>query len=183
MVGQKGYCFSREVCENYRERNFLYHEGSFKNARSIGMNKALIFFILIAVTGNVHAQQTEIDSLLKALPHAAQGKPRIDLLNKIAYSYTLLSVEEAEKFVKQSLLESRASRYNDGLAKAYRLLGSIYYIRGEYNLATEYDYNSLKLYEKLGDLWGCAGLLNSLAMVSAEQREYDKVYERSESVV
>lgn len=143
------------------------------------MNKALIFFILITVTGNVHAQQKQIDSLLKILPHAAQGKPRIDVLNKIAYSYTLISVEEAEKIVKQSLQESRDSRYDDGLAKAYRLLGSICYIRGEYNLAAEYDYTALKLYEKLEDPWGCSGLLNSLAMIFAEQREYDKVYELS----
>ena len=135
----------------------------------------LVFFIV--VSNRSHAQGNHIDSLLKVLPHAHAGEERVTILNKLAFSYTLISVAEAEKFTRQSMQEARDADYATGLAEAFKIMGIIYYVRGEYNLATQYAYEALTLYEKADDKRGQAKVLNNLALVSLAEKDYQKVFD------
>lgn len=123
------------------------------------------------------AQQPEIDSLQKRLATVAPGKERIDVLNRLAFLQTLGSVDKSEQHTKQALQEAQAINYNSGLAESFKILGIVYYLRGEYSLATQYLYEALKLYEKLLDRAGQAKVLNNLALISLAQKDYNEVYD------
>jgi tetratricopeptide (TPR) repeat protein len=142
------------------------------------MKRTLIYIVLWTITSYVgYAQQTGIDSLLKQLPQIEAGRPRVDALNKLAFAYTLVSVLESEKFTREALKTSQSINYPSGLAESFKILGIIYYVRGEFNLATQYSYEALKLYEKLLDKTGQGKVLNNLALISLAQMDYEKVYE------
>jgi tetratricopeptide (TPR) repeat protein len=113
------------------------------------------------------------------LPLTEAGKPRIDVLNKLAFAYTLVSVQESEKFTRRAMEASQAIDYSSGVAESFKILGIVYYIRGEYNLATQYSYEALKLYEVLLDKPGQARVLNNLALISLAQEDFEKVYDLS----
>jgi tetratricopeptide (TPR) repeat protein len=143
--------------------------------------RALVFLVAFTVASHVCWAQKNpsIDSLLNVLPKAHPGKERVAALNKLAFAYTLISVAEAEKFTKQSLQEARDANYETGLAEAFKIMGIIYYVRGEYNLSTQYAYEALTLYEKTNDKIGQAKVLNNLGLVSLAEKDYRKVYELS----
>lgn len=125
------------------------------------------------------AQQKVIDSLQNVVSNVKGGKLRIDALNKLAFAYTLVSVEESERFTKEALREAQAINYAAGLAESFKILGIIYYVRGEYSLATQYSYEALNLYEKLLDEPGQGKVFNNLALISLGQQDYPKVYDFS----
>ncbi|RAW01410.1 tetratricopeptide repeat protein [Pseudochryseolinea flava] len=140
------------------------------------MARTLIFLVSLLTT--IHgavAQQQRIDSLLKALPKAEAGKLHVDALNRLAFAYTPVSVTEAERLTKESIQEAREYNYESGIADAYRTLGVIYYVRGEYHLGAQYSYEALNLYEKLKDKTGQAKVLNNLALIYLEEKDFEKV--------
>lgn len=141
------------------------------------MARTLIFLVsLLTATSNYGiAQQYRIDSLLRILPQQEVGKPRVDLLNNLAFAYTPVSVSDAEKFTKQSIQEAREHDYEAGIADAYRILGIIYYVRGEYHLGAQYSYEALNFYEKLKDKTGQAKVLNNLSLIYLEEKDFEKV--------
>jgi tetratricopeptide (TPR) repeat protein len=123
----------------------------------------------------VIAQQYRIDSLLKILPNQEAGKAHVDVLNALAFAYTPVSVFEAEAAAKKSIQEARQFNYDAGIADAYKIFGVIYFVRGEYHLAAQYSYEALNLYEKLKDKTGQSKVLNNLALIFLEEKDFDKV--------
>jgi signal transduction histidine kinase len=128
----------------------------------------------------VFAQQHRIDSLLKVLPTIEDEKQRIDLLNALAFQYTILSPSDAEKFANDAVVKARGISYKKGLAESLKILGILHYVRNEYSVAVEYCYQSLKLYEEINDPSGRAKVLNNLALIFSKQNQFDKAREFSE---
>lgn len=123
--------------------------------------------------GYVCGQQYKIDSLNLLLPKTA-GKARVDVLNRLAFVYSLAMVPDAEKIANEAAQRAREMRYEAGLAEAFKNLSLVYQARSEYALAIDYNYQSLKLYESLGDKRGQSKVLNNLALVLLEQKEYER---------
>ena len=103
------------------------------------MERTAIFFWSIVFWFSVsQAQATrELDSLLHALPSIETGPGRIDLLNNLASAYTLISIDEAEKYATQAIGHSREANYRSGLAEGYKILGATYYVKGEHDKAID----------------------------------------------
>lgn len=131
---------------------------------------------LFTFSGKTLAQHNKIDSLLNKLPKAAEGSERIDLLNALAFSYTLISVAEAEKFVTEAKQKSNEIHYTAGLAESFKIQGLIYFVRADYSTAVDYSYQALKLYESLGDKQGQSRVLNNLSLIFIDQKEYERAY-------
>ena len=137
---------------------------------------AIAVALLLAV-GQAHAQPQKIDSLLKALPLNPGGEAHIDILNKLAFSYTLVSVTEAEKFVSEAVRLAQAQRYEKGSAEGYKILGTIFYLRGEHEKAIEYSYAALKIYDAQKDKSGQSKVLNNIALIFMARKDFARVYE------
>jgi tetratricopeptide (TPR) repeat protein len=141
---------------------------------------AFLFWLVTVSFYSSHAQaKHELDSLLNALPRVQDGVKRIDLLNNLASSYTLFSIDDAEKFATQAIGQSRETNYQKGLAEGYKTLGATYYVKGEHDKAIEYSYEALKLYESNDDKAGQSDVLNNMAMVFTARGEIDKAYDLS----
>ncbi|WP_333818803.1 tetratricopeptide repeat protein [Ohtaekwangia sp.] len=138
--------------------------------------KILSSFVLILTFAStvVLAQHRKIDSLLKVLPKTEDKKQHIDLLNELAFQYLLISVDDADKVVRDAVTESRTIAYKKGLAESLKILGIIHFVKNEYGVAAEYDYQSLKLYEELDDLSGQSKVLNNLSLLFSKQNQFDK---------
>ena len=138
--------------------------------------KNLISFLFVSLIASslVAGQQHRIDSLLKVLPKAENEKQRVDLLNELAFQYSLISASDAEKFVSQASSAAQASSYKKGLAESLKIQGVLHYVRNEYSVAVEYCYQALKLYEELNDMSGKAKVLNNLSMIFTQQNQFDK---------
>jgi len=143
----------------------------------------LILCCLVCGTMTAAAQQYSIDSLLQVLPLTKDGEKRIEVLNNLAFAYTLVSVRESEKFVTEAMQLARDHGYKKGLAESLKVLGIINYVRSEYNLATEYTFQALDLYGELNDQAGQSKALNNLAMIFNEQKEYDRAFQFSRQSV
>ncbi|HYG17768.1 MAG TPA: tetratricopeptide repeat protein [Ohtaekwangia sp.] len=139
--------------------------------------KIVIVLGLLAFTSGIRAQPARLDSLLKLLPETENGPRRIDVLNQLAFLYSPVAVEEAEKFVVQAVAESRAIQYDAGTAEAFKILGVIYYVRGDFAHAAEYQYKALKIYEALNDRSGQGKVLNNLALIFIAEKDFGRVYE------
>jgi tetratricopeptide (TPR) repeat protein len=146
------------------------------------MVRTLIFLVCLLTTTNnfAVAQQYRVDSLLRILPKQEAGIAHVDALNALAFAYTPVSVSEAEAITKQSIQEAREFNYESGVADAYKILGVIYYVRGEYHLAAQYSYEALNLYEKLADKPGQAKVLNNLSLIFLEEKDFEKAKTFSE---
>jgi tetratricopeptide (TPR) repeat protein len=141
----------------------------------VQLGVSLMLFFVPAQARALHA----IDSLLMALPTVETGQKRIDLLNTLALAYTVISVEEAEKFATQAIGLAREVNYEIGLAESYKVLGMTYYVKGEHDKAIEYSFQSLKLYESADNLAGQSDVLNNMAVVFTARKELDKAYNLS----
>ena len=142
------------------------------------MERTAIFFWCIVFWFSASQAQAnrELDSLLHALPSIETGPRRIDLLNNLASAYTLISIDEAEKYATQAIGHSREANYHSGLAEGYKILGSTYYVKGEHDKAIEYLYEALRLYEATDDKIGQSDVLNNMAIVFTAREEIDKAY-------
>ncbi len=129
--------------------------------------------LLLGCAGYVFGQQYRIDSLTLLLPKTA-GKERVDLLNRLSFAYTLAMSQDAEKIASEAVQRARELQYEAGLAEGFKNLSLAYQGRGEYAMAMDYSYQSLKLYESLGDKAGQSKVLNNLALILLEQKEYER---------
>jgi len=144
------------------------------------MKKTLPMVAAVALwlfAGLVQAQPLKIDSLLRILPLHSGGESRIEILNKLAFSYTRLSVTEAERFVSEAIRLAQAQHYQKGLAEGYKILGTISFLRGEHDKAIEYSYASLKIYDAIEDKSGQSKVLNNIALIFMARKDFARVYE------
>lgn len=139
----------------------------------------LFCLVVLFLRGNDAQAKPGLDSLLNALPAVENGQKRIDLLNNLALAYTLISVDEAEKFATQAIGQSREANYTAGLAEGYKILGATYYVKGEHDKAIEYSYEALKLYEANGNIFGQSDVLNNMAIVFTAREDIDKAFNLS----
>lgn len=138
------------------------------------------FFVLAFVVlclSRVFCQQHQIDSLLKILPATRDSTVRVDILNALAFQYIPLSLSSAEEFARQAMTDAGAIAYKRGLAESLKNMGTVHMVRGEYTMAVETGYQSLKLYEQLHDKAGRSKAMNNLALVFNERGEFDKAYD------
>ncbi|MEQ8242789.1 tetratricopeptide repeat protein [Fulvivirga sp.] len=136
------------------------------------MRKGLLILLMVFLAFKSDAFQN-LDSLENALK-TAQGKNRVDVLNKLYIVYNRLNPTKA---LEQSILALELANeisYPNGRAAALNNIGVIYKNQGVYDEALEYYIESLRISTEIDDKKAQASTLNNIGTVYSLKKVYDK---------
>ena len=125
-----------------------------------------------------------VDSLKKNLLSSAEDTGKVNTLNYLSkelrnggnYSEALKFAMDAKNIAEKQARSSNAviaKAGKKGLAKAYTAMAIIYWYQGNYPLALENNYASLKLYEELDFKKGIAAAYNNLGLIYTDSKNFD----------
>lgn len=113
----------------------------------------------------VSAQNSEIDSLRKALAnHAELDTLRIDILNELSFAHYSIDPNEGIRYSQQAI--DLATQLNDltRLARAFNNKSANHWAKGEDSLAFAMGERALEIHQETGNMLGAAKALNNLAL-------------------
>src|ERR1700748_2023716 len=111
-----------------------------------------------------------------AVNFATQDTAEVDLLNKQGFSMRQTNHDETIKKAQQALEMAKKLNYINGIAEAYRTMGvGEYYANNEAKAIADY-YDALTFYEKAGNQYGQAKVLNNIGILYLHL-DYDRALE------
>ena len=137
------------------------------------MKKVIILLLLLYTVHSVWAQNTETDSLKKALDTMREGPARVLALEGLSYAYVSAYPDTALQYAQDGL--KLAQKINDRIGQAYctNALGNVYFSVGDYPKALEMYLQSLKMKEGLkNQQQAIAVTYFDIANVYTEQEDY-----------
>jgi len=143
------------------------------------MKQVMLALIFLRFSSAV-AQPDSLDAIQQQLDHAQTQEEKIDLLNKLAYEYTQLSLSTAEVLATEALEKATAINYKTAMGNSNNILGITYSIRGDYTTGLDYFYKALRIREDLNDLAAASKTLTNIARVFHYQKDFAKAREYTE---
>jgi signal transduction histidine kinase len=101
-----------------------------------------VFFFLITEIGFLHAQESNVDSLVTLLNKAKSPQVKSDLLNEIATAYYDYDLIKGLEYAEQALKLSESVSYGPGIRTALTLKGYYFFDTGDYRKALELYHQS-----------------------------------------
>jgi signal transduction histidine kinase len=115
------------------------------------------------ITGNVCAQQKDIDSLEHVLTKStANDTNKVNLLNQIAFDYYGVNISQLKIYANRALQLSLQLKFNRGEAFAYKNIGLGYLGSNANPMALIYFDKALAIFKKLNDKLNSARILNNM---------------------
>lgn len=150
----------------------------FKPAKNLTPIKSFAFLLVtLLILGSASStnQNNALDSLIKELNTSSKDDTlKVNLLNKIGYKFWIVDANESIRYGEKALKLSKKLRYNNGLARANRIIGVAYWSQGFQNNALEHLKESYALYKDIEDKAGMANTTLNLGMVYADLHDYEK---------
>ncbi len=135
------------------------------------------FLLLILATGNVHAQQKKIDSLIKEIQTAKLDTNRVMKLAALSRLYYLFKPDTALVLGQQAYDIAQGLNFPKGEAIALNRIASCYNAVGDYPKALQFFIKALKIAESSGDQEGIGRAINNMGDLYMTQGEYNKALE------
>jgi len=130
----------------------------------------IIFFLFASQT---HAQSKNIDSLLTLLKTDKGDTAKAIHLNKLCWEHFLIGLyDEGLSYGKQGLALAQSLSFKKGMAAAYNNIGITYERQGNYPLALQNHFASLKIREAINDKNGIAVSYNNIGAVYQKQDNF-----------
>lgn len=133
--------------------------------------KHLILLILYLFSFSLFAQ-TNIDSLEALLPNK-NGLEKVILLNKLGYEYWKIAPEKGLEYANTAYDMALNEESKVEIAKALENIGINNWAKSELNLALEYNFKALKIYEEINYLEGISATYNNLGTVYLDLFDYE----------
>ena len=109
--------------------------------------------ILFILSQTLFAQSSvfpKIDSLINELNFKSDfDTTKVNIFAEIAYSYSDKKPDEGIAYGMRGIELAEKINFKKGLASVFNALGICYYAKAEYDVALDYDFKSLKIYEEL----------------------------------
>lgn len=133
----------------------------------------LLAYLLCLASLPAHAQDKKaIDSLMHIYNNTKHDTAKILLLASIAHQYANSRPDTCITLAQQSLSKSSLIGFKQGIARNANTLAIVYRGRREWNLASDYQQRSLKIYEQMGDKYGNMSSLMGLGLIDFYQNKY-----------
>lgn len=130
------------------------------------MKKSLHLIIVLFFHFNFceaqRSDQAKIDSMINLLTSAKDDTNKVKLLTEISYSYPYTNPNAGIQYGNEAMQLAKKLNWIEGIASANYAIGGNYINKADYANALKYDYESLKIYEKLNDKPKQAMLLRNL---------------------
>lgn len=122
----------------------------------------LLLLTLILTSFNSNAQKVKTDSLISVLQESTNNLDRLKVLNELTVQLRRSYPDSALYYAKQT--ETLALKHNakNYLAECYKNIGNIYNGKDNFQKATDYYQQSIKIYREIGDSLGVAKNYNNL---------------------
>jgi tetratricopeptide (TPR) repeat protein len=117
-----------------------------------------------------------VDSLLLILPDQ-QAEERVNTLNNLTVSLYFEEIDLGKQYAEKALNLAKELNYQKGVADAYEKFGFINYFLGNYPTAVNNFFESLRIYEELGEKNTVARLYYEIAHVHFNARNIEKTIE------
>lgn len=138
--------------------------------------------VLFAMSLVCYAQATTLDSLkIELSQHTGQDSLRVKLLIAISSELTHSDPKMGVEYIDQALSLSQKDRYPRGEALSLRQKGNLYYVMADNLNALDFFQKALTLSLQLEDRDLESTLLNNIANIHADLKEYDKALEKYEA--
>ncbi len=131
----------------------------------------IIIFLLQIIHSNIFSQKNPaLDSLLKIVAMAEAKKtdlPEEELVRiylRLANHYHHREFDKAEKYLAKAMSVSRRINYEEGIAHAQGMRGTLFLTKGAYDSAIYYFKKSLGYYELVGDTAFIAKMHNNIGL-------------------
>lgn len=134
-----------------------------------------LLILLINIGASSWAQKPNLDSLKNALAKAAPEE-RIEILNKIIITLWLNQPDSAMIYAKEAVAFSQ-NLDPRSKAIAIRLLGGVYYYKGQYDSTIKYSYKALKFVEEAKDSTLLTSSMNNLGLAFYSVGSYPEALE------
>ena len=138
--------------------------------------KAIILFFAIILCIQVHAAETG-DSLIAALKNSPEDTNKVNILISLSKHFLSSNPSEAIHYGEQAKGLAQKLNYHYGLAQAYKRLGLVYYMQGNYLQTLDYWDKSLEEFRKIKDQSGEANIINNIGTVYFDQTDETKALE------
>lgn len=143
-----------------------------------------ICFLVSYMMSMSYAQTQKIDSLRNQLTSiVAESQQRVDLLNEAGYEYWIVNPEKSIEYGKEALNLSEELQYQQGRAKANRVIGVAFWAQGNQNNALQYLIESQADYEQIEDLEGVANTMLNIGMVYADLEQNERALEKYDQAI
>lgn len=133
----------------------------------------LLFFLLTSVS-LVTGQTVLPDSIVTFLSESVKDTAFIRKLNKLAFSSLKASPEIGRELAAQSVKFSKEINFNAGYARAVDIMGSSYWVVGDYETAMKYYQLSAKESLLINDTVSLSSVYHNMGEVYKKLGQYDK---------
>lgn len=137
---------------------------------TINKNSLLLLVLMCFATFEVTAQKT--DSLFNLLPDA-KGNYLADVLNNLSWELKYADVEKAFAFADSALKISTEEKYNEGMVFAYRNIGTLYYLTGDFEKSKENIDKAVEFADEYGFDFHKAKAINIMAIIYRDTKSYE----------
>ncbi|MFT3679089.1 MAG: tetratricopeptide repeat protein [Ferruginibacter sp.] len=131
------------------------------------------FLLLLFFSFNVQAQKTGlalVDSLVAALPKAADDTVKARLYNRIFNELSFISTDRAMQYAYIGLAHSERMKWSKGIAVFHSNIARVYSDKGNYDSAITYYKKALVVHEKAGDKVNMTSVYNNMAVAAQNIR-------------
>ena len=126
----------------------------------------------ITTYGRTDVILTKGDSLAMLLETEQNDTHKVSVLNQICYEYMYSYPDKALEYGEQAISLAQQLNLSESLAKAYKNIGIVHYIQGEYVKAIIAYQASLKIYNTINDIQGAANIYNNIGVIYRLQGNY-----------
>jgi len=135
--------------------------------------RIILIFSILSIYTLIHAQNL-IDSLVIELNQAEENEAKVLLYKEISKQYFNLDLDTAIKYGKEGLILATEIDYEEGIADLNNNLGIFYRFKGEYELAINHFFESLRIKQKNNDHEGVASTSNNIGGLYEEMEDPDQ---------
>ncbi|MEO1051902.1 MAG: tetratricopeptide repeat protein [Bacteroidota bacterium] len=102
-----------------------------------------------------------------------KGEAKVDLLNELSACYRNVNLDSANAFALEAVSLGEQLKYNEGLAIAYKNLGTIHLFLGNLNQAKQSYLKSQSVFEATGNVSGAMDVNYNLGLLFYYKPDYD----------
>ncbi len=142
------------------------------------MKKSLVIFFLLMLTGKVcYCQVADINKLQKELPLITDSLKYVDALNRLGMLMYETNVDNSFYYAKLARAIATRLKYTQGEADAINVIGIVYDLRGNFQLALKYYNEAYTRYQALNDSVNIVQGLMNIGVTFNENKEDKKAIE------